>query len=245
VALWGAAAIALAGLVSATRPAMHPLAHAAAPRAVRPLARAVRPPAQAATPAVSSQLAHALAHARSFQLTIQATGSGSGQSVAETSTATMVRRGTTLRLHLTTTTRAAGRVSTQEAVLTGTHLCTRASGRGAWSCTAAAGSTLARLQSSDPDQLAAAFGLSQRYEPAGRQLRQGQACLRYQFSLSARGLREQGTLWVARATGLPVEEDTASTLALRAGATPLVVRTTQRWSRWNDPRLSIPPVPAS
>jgi hypothetical protein len=136
-------------------------------------------------------------------------------------------------------------VSTQEAVLTGTHLCTRASGRNAWSCSASAGSTLARLQGSDPDQLAAAFGLSQRYAPAGRQLRQGQPCLRYRFSLTARGLREQGTLYIARATGLPVEEGTVATLALRPGAPPLVVRTTQRWSRWNDPRLSIPSVPAS
>jgi hypothetical protein len=205
----------------------------------------MRTPAQAATPSVSSQLAHALARARSFQLTIQAAGSGSGQSVAETSTATVVRRGTTLRMYLTTTTRAAGRASTQEAVLTGMHLCTRTGGRGAWSCTASAGSTLARLQGTDPDQLAAAFGLSQRYEPAGQQLRQGQPCLRYRFSLTARGLREQGTLWVARATGLPVEEDTVAALALRPGAPPLVVRTTQRWSRWNDQRLSIPPVPAS
>jgi hypothetical protein len=59
------------------------------------------------------------------------------------------------------------------------------------------------------------------------------------------GLRGQGTLWIARATALPVEEDSISTLALRRGAPPLVVRTTQHWSRWNDPHLTIPSVPAS
>jgi hypothetical protein len=74
-----------------------------------------------ATPAVSSQVAHA--RARSIQLTIQATGSGAGQSFAETSTAILVRRGATLRLHLTATTRGADRVSTQEEVFTGTHRC--------------------------------------------------------------------------------------------------------------------------
>jgi hypothetical protein len=139
----------------------------------------------------------------------------------------------------------AGRVSTVEEVFTGTHLCTRTIGRGAWSCTALPGSALTQLQSTDPAQLATAFGLSQRYTLAGRQTRQGQPCLRYRFSLRARGLREQGTLWVARATALPVEEDTLGTLALRTGTPPLVMRTTLRWSRWNDPRLSIPSVPAS
>jgi hypothetical protein len=190
-------------------------------------------------------VAHALARAHSFQVTMQIAGSGAGQSISETSTAVMVRRGTTLRLHITATTRRAGRVSTVEEVFTGTHLCTRTSGRGAWSCTAPPGSALTQLRSTDPAQLATAFGLSQRYAPAGRETRQGQPCLRYRFSLSARGLREQGMLWVARATALPVEEDTAGTLALRTGTPPLVVRTTLRWSRWNDQRLSIPSVPAS
>jgi hypothetical protein len=176
---------------------------------------------------------------------MQIASSGAGQSISETSTAIMVRRGTTLRLHISATTRRAGRLSTVEEVFTGTHLCTRTSARGAWSCTALPGSALTHLESADTAQLAAAFGLSQRYAPAGGQTRQGQPCLRYWFSLSARGLREQGTLWVVRATALPVEEDTVGTLALRTGAPPLVVRTTLRWSRWNDQRLSIPSVPAS
>jgi hypothetical protein len=93
--------------------------------------------------------------------------------------------------------------------------------------------------------MAKAFGLSQRYVSAGRQTKQGQSCLGYRFSFTMSGLRGQGTLWIARATALPVEEDTVSTLTLQSGAPPLVVRTTQRWSRWNDPRLTIPTVPAS
>jgi hypothetical protein len=58
-------------------------------------------------------------------------------------------------------------------------------------------------------------------------------------------VHNQGTLWIARATALPVEEDMISTLALRPGTPSVVMRMTQRWSRWNDARLSIPAVPAS
>jgi hypothetical protein len=226
VALWGVAASALVGLVSAT------------PQVARAQARA-------ATPSVSSQVAHALAREHSFQMTMQIATSGAGQHITETSTAIMVRRGTTLRLDIAIALRRADRMSTVEEVFTGTHLCARTSGGGAWSCGALPGSALAHLQVTNLDQLAAAFGLSQQYEPAGQETRQGQPCLRYQFSLSARGMREQGTLWVARATPLPVEEDMVGTLAPRTGAPPLVMRTTLRWSRWNDQRLSIPSVPAS
>jgi hypothetical protein len=157
----------------------------------------------------------------------------------------VVRRGQTLRLHLTTTMQRAGQVSALEEVFTGTHLCVRTSGRRAWSCSAVSRSTLARLKGADPARMAQALGLGQRYVPVGRQTKQGQACLAYRFHLSASGLRGQGTLWIARATALPVEEDMVSSVSLRSGAPPLVVRTTQVWSRWNDPHLTIPSVPAS
>ena len=55
-----------------------------------------------------------------------------------------------------------------------------------------------------------------------------------------RSLHGQVTLWLAQATRLPVEEDAVSTLVQHTGTAHLVVRTTQRWSHWNDPRLSIP-----
>jgi hypothetical protein len=139
----------------------------------------------------------------------------------------------------------AGQVSTLEEVFTGTHLCLRTSGRSAWSCSAALSSTLARLKGADPAQMAQALGLGQRYVPVGRQTKQEQACMAYRFNLSASGLRGQGTLWIAQGTALPVEEDMVSSVSLRTGAPALVVRTTQRWSRWNDPRLTIPSVPAS
>jgi hypothetical protein len=63
-------------------------------------------------------MARALARTRSYQLTIQTASSGSGQPITAANTAAVVRRGQTLRLHLTTTHRA-GQVSTLEEVLTG------------------------------------------------------------------------------------------------------------------------------
>jgi hypothetical protein len=232
LALLSAAALALGALVSTP----------AARAATKP---ASRPPAQATTPAFLRQMARALARTRSYQLTIQTASSGYGTPITATNTAAVVRRGQSLRLHLTTTTKRAGQVSALEEVFTGTHLCVRTSARGAWSCSALPRSTLARLQGADPAHMAQTLGLGQRYVPVGRHTKQGQACLAYRFSLTARGLRGQGMLWIAQATALPVEEDMVSSVSLRSGAPPLVVRTTQRWSRWNDPRLTIPSVPAS
>jgi hypothetical protein len=230
-------------LLSAVVFALGVLAGAPAARAATP--PVLRPSAQATSPAFLRQMAQALARTRSYQVTIQTASAGYGTPIKATSTAIVLRWGTTLRLHVITTTQRAGQVSTVEEVLTGTHLCLRTSARGAWSCGAASSSALGGLQSADPAQVAKALGLSQHDVPLGRQTRQAQACLGYRFTLTTSGLRGQGTLWIARATALPVEEDMVSSVPLRRGAPPLVVRTTQRWSRWNDPRLTIPSVPAS
>ena len=206
-----------------------------------------RPPAvyqQATTPLVLRQMAQALARMHGYQITTHTTSAGPSSPLVLTSTATVVRRGQTLRLHVTTTMDRAGQVSTQEEVSTGTHTCLRTSVRSAWSC-AAASSTLSRLQHLDPNQLAQALGLRQRPVPAGQHTKQGQPCTGYRFTLSVGGLHGQGMLWIAHGTALPVEEDTVGTLPLPTGASPLVVRTAQVWSRWNDPRLTIPSVPAS
>jgi hypothetical protein len=44
---------------------------------------------------------------------------------------------------------------------------------------------------------------------------------------------------------MPLEGDAVSTLVQPTSTSRLVVRRTQRWSHWNDPRLAIPSVPAS
>jgi hypothetical protein len=227
-ALLSAAVIALGALVGA-----------------RPAAQAATPPAPAPAPPFLRPTAQALAHVWGYQVTVQAATAGYGRPLTATSTAVVRRRGTTLRLYLTTTTQRAGQVSTLEEVLTGAHLCLRPRVRSAWACSAAPRSTLALLQNIAPDRMAQVFGLVQRYVPMGPHARQGQACLVYRFKQGAGNVHNQGTLWIARATALPVEEDTVSTLALRPGTPSVVMRMTQRWSRWNDARLTIPSVPAS
>jgi hypothetical protein len=131
------------------------------------------PAVEAATPPFLRPMAQALARVHGYQVTVLTASSGSGRPLAATSTVTVLRRGTTLRLHLTTTTHRAGQASTLEEVFTGTHLCVRVSGRSAWSCSALPSSTLTRLRSTDPEQMAQAFGLGQRYVPVGRHTRQG------------------------------------------------------------------------
>jgi hypothetical protein len=227
-ALQAATLLALAGLAGVTA------AHAAP----RPSASRA---AHVAPPAFLTQMAHALGRVHSYEVVTRAVGAG----VSSTSTTIVVRQGQTTRFSVTALTQQAGQASRQEAVFTGTHLCLRTGASGAWVCRAERSSTLARLSTTSAAQLAKSFSPGQRYVPVGRQIRQGQTCTGYRSTLSSRSVRGQGTLWLAQATTLPVEEDAVSTLVLHTGASPLVVRTTERWSRWNDPRLTIPSIPAS
>ncbi len=217
--------------------------NAAAAPAATPASLSQR--ARASTPPFLRQMARALGRVRGYHITVRTNSTGDGSPITATSTEIVLRRGTTVRVYVTAVTRRAGQVSRTEEVFTGTHLCLRTSARGAWSCRPMLGSALSGRDPTDAAHLARAFGPSGRAVPVGRQTRQGQPCTGYRFSLSAGGLRGQGTLWLARATALPVEEDVVSTLTLFKGAPPLVVRTMQRWSRWNDPHLTIPAVPAS
>lgn len=202
---------------------------------------APRHAAHVASPAFLTQMAHALGRMHRYEVVTR--GVGAGASV--TSTTIVVRHGHTTRLFVTALTQRAGQTSRQEAVFTGTHLCLRTDTSGAWLCRAERSSTLTRMYTTSAAQLAKSFGPDQRYVPVGRQTRQGQPCTGYRTSLSSRSLHGQVTLWLAQATRLPVEEDAVSTLVLHTGASPLVVHTSQRWSRWNDPHLTIPAVPAS
>jgi hypothetical protein len=227
-ALRTATLLALAGLAATST------AHAA------PLTSASRA-AHVATPAFLTQMAHALGRMRSYEVVTR--GAGAGASV--TSTTVVVRHGQTTRLAVTALTQRAGQTSRQEAVFTGTHLCLRTSASGAWMYRAERSSTLTHLFTTGAAQLTKSFGPGQRSVPVGRQTRQGQPCTGYRFTLSSRGVHGQGTLWLSQATRLPVEEDAVSTLVQPTSTSRLVVRTTQRWSHWNDSRLSIPSVPAS
>jgi hypothetical protein len=131
------------------------------------------PAARAVTPPVLSQIAQALARVRGYQVTMQTASTGYGSPLSVASAAIVVGQGKALRLYVTTTMDRAGQVSMVEEVLTGAHLCLRSGGQRAWSCSAAPSGTLTRLQGADPAQLAKALGLSQRYVPTGRQIKQG------------------------------------------------------------------------
>lgn len=227
-ALGAATLLALAGLASV------PAAHAAPQLSPRHAAHV-------ASPAFLTQMAHALGRVHSYQVVTRSTGAGA----SSTSTTVVMRQGRTTRFSVTALTQRAGQVSRQEAVFTGRHLCLRTSAGGTWMCRTERSSTLVRLATTSAAQLAKSVGPGQRYVPVGRQTRQGQPCTGYRFTLSSRSMQGQGTLWLAQATRLPVEEDAVSTLVLHTGASPLVVRTSQRWSRWNDPHLTIPSVPTS
>lgn len=158
-----------------------------------PAARAATPSADhktpAATPPFLRQMARALTRVHSYQVTVQTTSAGHGRPVTTTSTETRVRRGTTVRFHITANMRRAGQMSTVEEVFTGTHLCLRTRARGAWMCQAAQAGALARLSATSATQIARLFSPRQRYVAVGRQPRQGQVCTGYRFALAGSGLR--------------------------------------------------------
>jgi hypothetical protein len=55
----------------------------------------------------------------------------------------------------------------------------------------------------------------------------------------------RGTVWLAPSTKLPVEEDVSESLVLQKGRAPMTSRLQIDLSRYNDPSLRIPTVPAS
>lgn len=195
--------------------------------------------ASAAVPAPFVAFQQALAALHSYrQVSTIVTVGHRGAASTTVSTTVVVRHAGHRRVYIKTTT-ATGTLL-NELVGTGAHLCRRNGENNPWSCTT-------------PDTLASAFpstmsairtidaGLHVTFLTMG--VRQGQRCREYALRGSSRETHFTGTIWIAVATAYPIEEDTTYTIS--AGDTQATSRVHFTWSDENNPRLTIPTVPAS
>ena len=203
---------------------------------------------QAAIPPAYMQMLNAMASARSYKLVSDSTGNGG---IVIHMEFVSLHRGNLAYKYITSDTKTGARHTIGQLVFTGTHLCIRQSRAGAWNCRAPAATVSAYAASyaamTDPRAMEA-LGVRIRIQmsPAGHKVVQKQLCTGYsvtETTTSSYTITGHGTYWLNAATGRPVEMDTVSTYTLSGTRNTLTQQLV--WSRWNDPSLTIPMVPAS
>jgi len=203
---------------------------------------------QAAIPPAYMQMLNAMASAQSYKLVSDSTSNGSIVTHMEFVSA---RYGNIVKRYITSDTRTGARHTIDQLVFTGTHLCIRQSDAGAWNCRAPAATVAAYAAAYaamvDPRAMEA-LGVRMRIQlsPAGRKVVQQQLCTGYSITsttTSSYTITGHGAYWLNAVTGRPVEMDTVNTYTLSGKGNTLTQQLV--WSRWNDPSLTIPTVPAS
>ncbi len=199
---------------------------------------------QAAIPPAYVQMLNAMASAQSYKLVSDSTSNGGIVVHIEFVSA---RYNNVAKKYVTIDTKTGARHTIGQLVFTGTHLCMRQSRTGAWNCRAPAATVAAYAGMVDPRAMEA-LGVRMRIQlsPVGRKVVQQQLCTGYSITsttTSSYTTTGHGTYWLNAATGRPVEMDTVSTYTLSGKGNTLTQQLV--WSRWNDPSLTIPTVPAS
>jgi hypothetical protein len=207
-------------------------------------------------------VARALAHVRSYEVTITLSGSGArGARPPRTARGTRNRRGTgvfALRGMRTETvvavrkgsvfedyvvfkgTNSAGKPATMELIFYGTKVCRRSSGASSYTCSTMTGSF---NFNPDPTQAFTEGAGATTFAQAGTRTIAGQACEGYTYR-TADG-SAHGIVYLSRATSLPCEQiATVTRRAPTSGAT-FTQTSTILWSHFNDPALRVPAIPAS
>jgi hypothetical protein len=156
--------------------------------------------------------------------------------------AIVVRHGKSGAVYVQAKTGAGAHSYSVEAVYTATRTCTRSAGTTSWHCQATT-SPLATLLNY-PD-LTKTLGAHMQPTPIGSKLVRGQRCEGYSIVAATASNTVRGTVWLAPATKLPIEEDVSESFALQQGHAPVTSRLQIDMSRYNDPSLRIPTVPAS
>ncbi len=198
--------------------------------------------ASAAVPAPFLAYQQTLAALHSYRETATSVLVDKDGSRTALSTAVVVRRGGRMRVYIRAITPISptGTLLIEE-VGTGSHLCRRDGGEGyPWSCTRP--DTLSPTFPSTPSAIHRIDAdLHVRF--LGMGMREGQRCSVYALRGSSATFHSTGTIWIARATSYPIEQD--STFVITAAGQTTIDRMRTVWSDENDPNLTIPNVPAS
>jgi outer membrane lipoprotein-sorting protein len=203
----------------------------------------IAPAARASGSSIVQQMQQALQSVQSYEMSMDLKVSGTATNASTMHVdAIVVRHGTSGAVYVQEKTVAGAQSISAEAVYTGTHTCIRGAGATSWHCQAGT-STLASLLNY-PD-LTTTLGAHLQPTPIGSKLVRGQRCDGYSIVTSSAASTLRGTMWLAAATKLPVEEEVSESLVLQKGRAPLTSRLQIDVSRYNDPSLHIPTVPAS
>jgi hypothetical protein len=203
----------------------------------------ITPAARASGSSIVQQMQQALHKVQSYEMSMDLKVSGTATNASSMHVdAIVVRHGKSGAVYVNEKTVAGAQSISAEAVYTGTRTCIRGAGATNWHCQAGA-STLASLLNY-PD-LTTTLGAHMQPTPIGSKLVRGQRCYGYTIVTSSASSTARGTVWLAPATKLPVEEEVSEALVLQKGRAPLTSRLQIDVSRYNDPSLRIPTVPAS
>jgi len=195
-------------------------------------------------PAPLLQLSVPLQAVHAFRTVYTTQGSGkASQSVGAIRIETIaILHGTSLDTYSVVTTLFHGQFQRVEKVSTIKHNCLRYAGSNHWQCTPSRGIAPGVSPVKSASLAFQPLGKGYTWTAAGSGTIQGQACQSYTATSHTGATDEvRATLWVSKATNLPV---TLQTTSHPIGQAPAKSKVDEQltWSDWNSPALKIPSV---
>jgi len=197
--------------------------------------------ASAASPSPLPGLSRALNNASSYQVDLTITGASSGK---VTGTVVVLRHNGKNRAHLILNAPSgSGTATSLDAVIVGSRVCIKQSPSAPYQCVTSP--AVAAEINLDPSNTFQRAGVSTAFTPAGSKIILGKLCNGYTFTITSKGARAHGTLYVNPTNGRPREEDVTTIATSSTTGKTTTLKTMALWSRYDDPTLTIPTVPAS
>jgi hypothetical protein len=203
-------------------------------------------PARTSVDDIGRMIAKSLTNVSSFQVVFDS-GSGTGAAAAaskERITEYFVRHGAGFSMYAV----FKGHGQTMTMVDTGKHLCQRRGDSGAWNCNFPTSLALSYFSNLDIVKAYKSSGTVLRdITASGTKTIQGQSCQGYNFTATTSLIHftAHGTYWFSSASGRIVELTEVGSIVVSNASAPIVSTSTVVYSRWNDPSIKIPTVPAS
>ncbi len=198
--------------------------------------------AGAAVPAPLNRMTHALSAVHSYHGLTTARSTLPGLTLVVSTDTVVVRHGEQVQIYAVETVRARSRTTRTETVTTGARTCERRSPHATFDC------HLTPMDGSPDaprgllDQSLRELGAGVRWTAAGLSVVRGQLCLTYRVAGPTGQSVSRGTLWISRATMLPVAMTVTTSSAIPGHTSSLTIVDTVAWRDWNLRTLAIPSV---
>jgi len=199
--------------------------------------------ASAVAPSPLPGLSRALNNASSYQVDLTITGASSGKI---TGTVVVLRHDGKNRAHLILNAPpGSGTTTSLDAVIAGSRVCIKQGSSPSAPYQCVTSPAVAAQINLDPSATFQRAGVSTAFTPAGSKIVLGKMCNGYTFTVTSKGARAHGILYVNPTNGRPREEDVTTTAAASTTGKTTTLKTMAIWSRYDDPTLTIPTVPAA